>query len=156
MMIRRSRSNTCRTTSGNPQEQILSDMLLHLFNHQAHHRGRAHARLSILTKQEPPPLGFAYVPAQPPCTEPLRALTSMAGFTRGKSFERSGIFRASSTEADSKGDPGGMERCHAFAPIYHSSSSVSGYRPDICGRGEWRLISYLQNSLSRRFWPPVH
>src|SRR6266487_6350109 len=31
-------------------------ILLHLFNHQTHHRGQAHACLSILTGGEPPPL----------------------------------------------------------------------------------------------------
>ena len=48
--------HTYRTTSGNPQSQILSDILLHLFNHQTHHRGQAHACLSILTSAEPPAL----------------------------------------------------------------------------------------------------
>jgi len=47
---------TYRTTSGAPQEQVLADILLHLFNHQTHHRGQAHACVSILTKKEPPPL----------------------------------------------------------------------------------------------------
>jgi uncharacterized damage-inducible protein DinB len=51
-----SRPHAYRTTSGMPQEQRLSDILLHLFNHQTHHRGQAHACLSITTKQEPPPL----------------------------------------------------------------------------------------------------
>jgi uncharacterized damage-inducible protein DinB len=45
-----------RTTSGMPQSQVLSDILLHLFNHQTHHRGHAHACLSILTGGEPPSL----------------------------------------------------------------------------------------------------
>jgi uncharacterized damage-inducible protein DinB len=45
-----------RTTSGMPQSQILADILLHLFNHQTHHRGQAHACLSILTGGEPPSL----------------------------------------------------------------------------------------------------
>jgi len=45
-----------RTTSGMPQSQVLSDILLHLFNHQTHHRGQAHACLSILTGGEPPSL----------------------------------------------------------------------------------------------------
>ena len=36
-----------KTTSGMPQSQVLSDILLHLFNHQTHHRGQAHACLSI-------------------------------------------------------------------------------------------------------------
>ena len=44
------------TTSGQPQEQVLSHILLHLFNHQTHHRGQAHACLSILTSKEPPSL----------------------------------------------------------------------------------------------------
>ena len=45
-----------RTTSGMPQSQMLADILLHLFNHQTHHRGQAHACLSILTGGEPPSL----------------------------------------------------------------------------------------------------
>ena len=45
-----------RTTSGMPHSQVLADILLHLFNHQTHHRGQAHACLSILTGGEPPPL----------------------------------------------------------------------------------------------------
>ena len=45
-----------RTTSGAPQQQVLSDILLHLFNHQTHHRGHAHACCSIVTGKEPPPL----------------------------------------------------------------------------------------------------
>ena len=45
-----------KTTSGMPQSQVPSDILLHLFNHQTHHRGQAHACLSILTGDEPPSL----------------------------------------------------------------------------------------------------
>lgn len=45
-----------RTTSGMPHSQPLADILLHLFNHQTHHRGHAHACLSILTGDEPPSL----------------------------------------------------------------------------------------------------
>jgi uncharacterized damage-inducible protein DinB len=45
-----------RTASGMPQSQMLADILLHLFNHQTHHRGQAHACLSILTGGEPPSL----------------------------------------------------------------------------------------------------
>jgi uncharacterized damage-inducible protein DinB len=45
-----------KTTSGMPQSQVLGDILVHLFNHQAHHRGQAHACLSILTGDEPPSL----------------------------------------------------------------------------------------------------
>jgi uncharacterized damage-inducible protein DinB len=44
------------TTSGVPQQQVLKDILLHLFNHQTHHRGHAHACCSIVTGKEPPPL----------------------------------------------------------------------------------------------------
>ncbi len=45
-----------KTTSGMPQSKVLADILLHLFNHQTHHRGQAHACLSILTGGEPPSL----------------------------------------------------------------------------------------------------
>jgi uncharacterized damage-inducible protein DinB len=45
-----------QTTSGKPQSQPLRDILLHLFNHQTHHRGQAHACVSILTGAEPPSL----------------------------------------------------------------------------------------------------
>src|SRR5258708_7541659 len=48
--------HTYKTTSGMPQSQVLSDILLHFFNHQTHHRGQAHACLSILTGEEPPSL----------------------------------------------------------------------------------------------------
>jgi uncharacterized damage-inducible protein DinB len=45
-----------QTTSGKPQQQLLRDILLHLFNHQTHHRGQAHACCSIVTGKEPPTL----------------------------------------------------------------------------------------------------
>jgi uncharacterized damage-inducible protein DinB len=45
-----------QTTSGKPYTQALQDVLLHLFNHQTHHRGQAHACCSILTGAEPPSL----------------------------------------------------------------------------------------------------
>ena len=45
-----------KTPSGMPQSQVLGDILVHLFNHQTHHRGQAHACLSILTGSEPPSL----------------------------------------------------------------------------------------------------
>jgi uncharacterized damage-inducible protein DinB len=45
-----------KTASGMPQSQVLQDILLHLFNHETHHRGQAHACLSILTGGEPPSL----------------------------------------------------------------------------------------------------
>jgi uncharacterized damage-inducible protein DinB len=45
-----------QTMSGAPQQQVLGDILLHLFNHQTHHRGHAHACCSIVTGKEPPSL----------------------------------------------------------------------------------------------------
>jgi uncharacterized damage-inducible protein DinB len=45
-----------QTTSGKAYHQPLQDILLHLFNHQTHHRGQAHACCSILTGSEPPSL----------------------------------------------------------------------------------------------------
>lgn len=45
-----------RTTSGQPQQQRLEDILLHVFNHQTHHRGQAHGCYSIVTCREPPSL----------------------------------------------------------------------------------------------------
>lgn len=47
------------TTSGTPQTSALGDILLHLFNHQTHHRGHAHACCSILGGTEPPSLDLA-------------------------------------------------------------------------------------------------
>lgn len=44
------------TTSGTPQNSVLGDILLHLFNHQTHHRGHAHACCSIVSGREPPAL----------------------------------------------------------------------------------------------------
>ena len=62
-----------RTTSGMPQSQVLCEILLHLFNHQTHHRGQAHACLSILTGGEPPSLDL--LAFQRGCTAPdLEAL----------------------------------------------------------------------------------
>lgn len=45
-----------QTLAGKPQQQPLQDILLHLFNHQTHHRGQAHACCSIVTETEPPSL----------------------------------------------------------------------------------------------------
>ena len=42
-----------RTTTGQPQEQLLADLLRHLFNHQTHHRGQAHACVSIAGESAP-------------------------------------------------------------------------------------------------------
>lgn len=44
------------TTSGKSFEQPLAAILAHLFNHQTHHRGQAHAILSICAGREPPSL----------------------------------------------------------------------------------------------------
>ena len=45
-----------RTLSGVAQEQRLRDILAHVFNHETHHRGQAHAILTILGVAEPEPL----------------------------------------------------------------------------------------------------
>jgi uncharacterized damage-inducible protein DinB len=45
-----------QTMSGAPYHQELGQILLHLFNHQTHHRGHAHACCSIVTGEEPPSL----------------------------------------------------------------------------------------------------
>ena len=42
-----------RTLSGAPQQQRIRDILAHLFNHQTHHRGQAHAALTLLGIREP-------------------------------------------------------------------------------------------------------
>jgi uncharacterized damage-inducible protein DinB len=44
------------TTSGRPQQQPRWESLVHLFNHQTHHRGQAHAILTRLGVAEPPSL----------------------------------------------------------------------------------------------------
>ena len=44
------------TTRGVPQRNRLGEILAHLFNHQTHHRGQAHAILTILGSPEPQPL----------------------------------------------------------------------------------------------------
>ena len=45
-----------RTLNGTPQRQMLREILAHLFNHQTHHRGHAHAALTRLGVTEPPAL----------------------------------------------------------------------------------------------------
>jgi len=49
---------TCayRTLSGAPQSQRRREILAHLFNHETHHRGQAHAILTMLGVAEPDPL----------------------------------------------------------------------------------------------------
>lgn len=44
------------TTKGVPQRDPLGALLTHLFNHQTHHRGQAHAILTVLGVPEPKPL----------------------------------------------------------------------------------------------------
>ena len=44
------------TTKGVPQRDPLGAILAHLFNHQTHHRGQAHAILTVLGIPEPQPL----------------------------------------------------------------------------------------------------
>ena len=45
-----------RTLNGTPQRQPVREILAHLFNHQTHHRGHAHAALTRLGISEPPSL----------------------------------------------------------------------------------------------------
>jgi uncharacterized damage-inducible protein DinB len=45
-----------RTLNGTPQRQPVREILAHLFNHQTHHRGHAHAALTRLGVPEPPSL----------------------------------------------------------------------------------------------------
>jgi len=42
-----------RTLNGTPQRQRRREILAHLFNHQTHHRGQAHAILTVLGVTEP-------------------------------------------------------------------------------------------------------
>ena len=44
------------TTKGVSHRNRLGDILAHLFNHQTHHRGQAHAILTVLGVREPQPL----------------------------------------------------------------------------------------------------
>jgi uncharacterized damage-inducible protein DinB len=45
-----------RTLNGTPQRQRRRQILAHLFNHETHHRGQAHAILTVLGVAEPEPL----------------------------------------------------------------------------------------------------
>lgn len=49
---------TCeyKMLNGMPQQQSVHEILAHLFNHQTHHRGQAHAALTALGVSEPKPL----------------------------------------------------------------------------------------------------
>lgn len=50
------RTVTYTNRSGRQFQQPIADVLMHFFNHQTHHRGHAHACLSIVTGTEPPSL----------------------------------------------------------------------------------------------------
>src|ERR1700676_1016544 len=45
-----------RTLNGTHQRQRRREILAHLFNHETHHRGQAHAILTMLGVTEPDPL----------------------------------------------------------------------------------------------------
>jgi uncharacterized damage-inducible protein DinB len=45
-----------RTLNGTPQRQPRREILAHLFNHETHHRGQAHAILTVLGVAEPEPM----------------------------------------------------------------------------------------------------
>ena len=47
------------TSTGAAQETRLNEVFIHLFNHQTHHRGQAHALLSD-SGQTPPPLDLIF------------------------------------------------------------------------------------------------
>lgn len=56
-----------RTLNGTPQRQRRREVLAHLFNHQTHHRGQAHAILSILGVAEPVPLDLLIMQREQGC-----------------------------------------------------------------------------------------
>ncbi len=45
-----------KTLDGTPHKQKCSEILAHVFNHQTHHRGQAHAILTVLGVADPEPL----------------------------------------------------------------------------------------------------
>lgn len=50
-----------RTLSKSPQRQTLREVLAHVFNHQTHHRGQAHAILTALGLKEPDSLDVLWL-----------------------------------------------------------------------------------------------
>jgi uncharacterized damage-inducible protein DinB len=66
------------TTAGKPFEQKRRDILAHVFNHQTHHRGHAHAILSICTGAAPPSLDMLMMQRGVAAPD-LRALAGQAG-----------------------------------------------------------------------------
>ncbi len=68
-----------RTTSGEPHEQRPADILPHLFNHQTHHRGQAHACCSILTGREPPALDLVAFQRGAPAPDLMALVTAARG-----------------------------------------------------------------------------
>jgi uncharacterized damage-inducible protein DinB len=93
--------HSCRTIAGMPQSEVLADILLHLFNHQTHHRGQVHACLSILTGGEPPPLDLLVFQrgGAAPNLEKLIASKSAKDGRANSSKEVSGVQRGAATRA---------------------------------------------------------
>jgi uncharacterized damage-inducible protein DinB len=54
-----------RTLNGTPQRQRRREILAHLFNHETHHRGQAHAILTVLGVNEPEPLDLLIMLREP-------------------------------------------------------------------------------------------
>jgi uncharacterized damage-inducible protein DinB len=54
-----------QTLSGAPQRQPRRAILAHLFNHQTHHRGQAHAILTAVGVREPEPLDLLIMLREP-------------------------------------------------------------------------------------------
>jgi uncharacterized damage-inducible protein DinB len=55
-----------RMLNGAPQRQRRREILAHLFNHQTHHRGQAHAILTLLGVTEPDPLDLLIMQRERP------------------------------------------------------------------------------------------
>lgn len=55
-----------QTTSKAPQQQKLREVLAHVFNHQTHHRGQAHAILTAVGLKEPDSLDVLWMMRERP------------------------------------------------------------------------------------------